>query len=121
MLLQSIIDGIEFSVGILGDQPMTPVEIAISGDGIVQQLCPPGRLSLELQHEAQALAYQVYTLMGCRHMANIDMMWAADGNVYVIEIDALPELNTGDPYVTAAAAAGLSMPALVDRLVRMTA
>jgi D-alanine-D-alanine ligase len=121
MLLQNIVEGIEFSVGMLGDQPMTPVETAISGDGVVQQLCPPARLSLELQHQAQSLAYQVHTLLGCRHLSNIDMIWAADGKVYVIEIDALPGLNPGDPYIKAAEAAGLSMPALVDRLVRMAA
>lgn len=119
MLLQPLIPGIEISVGMLGDTPMSPVETIVSQDGVVQHVVPAERVSIEVQREAQNLAAYVHKLTGCRHYSTTEMIWAPDGKLYCFEINVMPDIHAESSYKKAGIALGLEPPALLDRLVRL--
>ena len=84
MLLEQLIDGIEITVGILGDQPLPvarnhsrqPVENLITSTSTMAPpgLCPPPHVKPQLQEKAQELALQAHQLTGCRDLSRTDMI-----------------------------------------------
>nr|AIA16534.1 D-ala D-ala ligase C-terminus [uncultured bacterium] len=129
MLLEELIEGVELTVGILGDTPLQVVEIIPPAggefdfenkyNGASAELCPPEHLDQETQRQAQELALQVHGLTGVRDLSRTDMIATPDGRLVVLETNTLPGLTPQSLYPKAAAASGIGMPELVDRLVQM--
>ncbi|MGH8791398.1 MAG: D-alanine--D-alanine ligase family protein [Stackebrandtia sp.] len=65
------------------------------------------------------LAARVFTTLDCSDLARVDFFLAADGEVYVNEINTMPGLTPMSGVPQAWAAAGLPYSELVARLVRM--
>lgn len=129
MLLEALIEGTEITVGVLGTSALPVIEIIPpSGaefdyenkyNGQTQELCPPPHVSDELQKQAQALALQIHTLCGCRHYSRTDIMITPEGKLQVLETNTLPGMTDQSLIPKAAAAEGITMVQLVDRLVKL--
>ena len=65
------------------------------------------------------LAARTFTVLECSDLARVDFFLGADGTVYVNEINTMPGLTPMSGVPQAWAAAGLSYPDLVAKLVRM--
>ena len=74
-----------------------------------------------IEAQLRHLATQVFTELGCRHLARVDLFLDADDRPWVIEVNTLPGFTDHSLMPRAARHAGLAMPALVDRLVRAAA
>lgn len=127
MLIEALIEGVEITVGVLGDGALPVVEIIppTGGEfdyenkynGQTQELCPPKHVAESVQIRAQALALQIHSLTGCRDLSRTDMIVTADDELYVLETNTLPGMTNESLLPKAAAAAGITMPKLCNRLV----
>ena len=76
-----------------------------------------GPLEAQLRH----LALEVFGVLGCRHLARVDLFVDGDDRPWVIEVNTLPGFTDHSLLPMAARRAGLELPVLVDRLVRAAA
>lgn len=130
LLIEELIEGVELTVGVLGQNMLPVVEIIPpSGgefdytnkyNGATQELCPPANIPADVQSQAQQIAGQVHVLMGCQDLSRTDMIWSKkDSKLYTLEINTLPGMTDQSLFPKAAAAAGIAFPDLMDRLVKM--
>lgn len=128
---EAAVAGEEITVAVLGNtggplQPLPPVGIYPRADtwfthdakyrpGAAEELVPPRGLSPRQILEVQALAVRCHEVLVCDGMSRTDMIVGADGPV-VLETNTIPGLTRTSLLPQAAAAAGLSFAALLDRL-----
>lgn len=68
------------------------------------------------------LAVEVFKLCGCRHMSRIDFIVEGEPghhNAWLLEVNTIPGFTSHSLLPKAAAFAGIPLPTLVDRLVRL--
>lgn len=131
MLIETLIEGTEITVGVFGDRALPVIEIIPPADGEfdyenkyngkTQELCPPLHVSDETQTLASGLALQIHRLCACRDFSRTDMMIAADGSLYVLETNTIPGMTDESLLPKAAATAGIDMSTLCTQLVAMAA
>jgi D-alanine-D-alanine ligase len=129
MLLEQLIEGVEITIAVVGETSLPVIEIIPpeSGEfdyenkynGATQELCPPQHVKIASQLEAQALAARIHKLCDCRDYSRTDMIVETSGKLIVLETNTLPGMTDQSLLPKAAAAAGISMTALCDRLVTM--
>ncbi len=131
MILEEFIEGLEITVGVLGEDALPVILIIPPKDGEfdyenkyngkTQEICPvPDEImSQDKQLEAQKLALRVHSTLGSRHLSRVDMMVSPDGKLYVLELNTIPGMTDQSLFPKAAAAAGVSMPELVRKFVDM--
>lgn len=78
----------------------------------------PARLDEAATTAVKALAARVHTLLGCERVSRVDMVVAADGTPYVLEVNTSPGMTETSLLPMAAAAEGLDFQELVAHLVR---
>ncbi len=130
VLLERHIEGRELAVSLLEDedgvQPLPVVEAKPKQEyffdfesryeiGKTDYVCPAD-LSDALTARAQDLAVSVYRLLGCYGFARIDMILAEDGELQVLEAQAIPGLTETSLLPQAAEAAGVLFEQLVRRM-----
>jgi D-alanine-D-alanine ligase len=140
-LAEEYIEGREFYVGVLGNgqpQALPPIEMDFSG-------LPPDRphvlgarakwdekspeyrgtravlpeLADDLRARLQKVAVEAYRALRVRDYGRIDLRLTEAGDVYVIEVNASCYLEQRSEFATAAAAAGIDYPDLIERIVRL--
>jgi D-alanine-D-alanine ligase len=129
LLLEELIDGQEVTVGVLGDEALPLILIeppageefdyANKYNGKSRELTNPTTMSTELQRRAQELALKVHHLIGCRHLSRSDMIITPKGEIYLLETNTIPGLTEASLLPKAAAAAGITMAQLVERLLAL--
>lgn len=137
-LVEEYIEGREFYVGVLGNhqpQAFPPIEMDFSGlpDGAPRVLDAKAKwdeksqeykgtravladLPDELRARLQKVAVDAYRALRVRDYGRIDLRLTEAGETYVIEVNASCYLEKASEFATAAAAAGLDYPALVNRI-----
>ena len=130
VLIEEYLKGTEVTVGVLGNQnpkALPVVEIIpktkfFNYDAKYKvSLCEeivPARISKELTDRVQNLAVRVFESIGCRGFGRVDMI-TYKGRVYVLEINTIPGLTPNSLFPKQAAAAGISYPQLLDRLIEL--
>jgi D-alanine-D-alanine ligase len=130
VLLERHVQGRELAVSILGDEALPVVEAVPREEdfydfsarytiGRTSFVCP-AQLSEGLTERAQALALEVFRLLGCRGFARVDLMLEEDtGELFVLEVNAIPGLTETSLLPQAAEAAGIEFDELISRIVEM--
>lgn len=62
-------------------------------------------------------AMRTYRALGCEGLARVDMFLLDDGRVVLNEVNSMPGLTSYSRYPRMMKAAGLALPALIDRLI----
>lgn len=129
MLLETMVDGVELTVGVLGGETLPVIEIIppVNGEfdyenkynGQTIELCPPRHIPQKAQEEARALALEIHNLCGCADFSRTDMIYGPDGSLTVLETNTIPGMTDQSLMPKAAAAAGYSFESLVENLVLM--
>lgn len=136
VLVEQYIAGREVNVGLLGNSPpeaLPPVELVFGNKGpaiytyedktgqsgrTISHRCPAA-IGESLLAQAQELAINAFTALGCYDCARVDMRLDRDGNLYILEVNSLPSLGEHGSYLVGAAAVGLDFRAAVNRLVEV--
>ena len=79
----------------------------------------PAELPDAVGARAQDLAIAVYGLLGCSGFARVDLMLDAEGQLFVLEANAIPGMTETSLLPQAADAAGIGFDELVGRLVEL--
>ena len=141
-LVEEYIEGREFFVGVLGNREplaLPPIEVDYSGmpEGMPHVLGGKAKwdenspeykgtetklavdLPDELRARLQKTAVDAYRALRVRDYGRVDLRLTDTGDIYVIEVNASCYLESGSEFATAARAAGLSYPTLVQRIVEL--
>ena len=140
-LVEEYVEGREFYVGVLGNgtpQVFPPIEMDFSGlpEDVPRVLDAKAKwdkkspqykgtravvaeLPDELRARLQKVALDAYRALRVRDYGRIDMRLTETGDVYVIEVNASCYLEQSGEFVTAAGAAGLDYPALINRIAEL--
>lgn len=141
VLVEEFIDGLELTVGVLGEEPLPVLEIDFSpcqrsgesfyswrmkefqGDtslGLAPALHCPARLDAATTAKVQQMALRAHRALGCVDFSRTDLRLRADGTPFVLEINPLPGLSPLDSNFTAmTTAAGLSHSMVIQRIVAL--
>lgn len=136
--IEQWVDGVELSVSILGTgwdaHALPPVEIvaregfydatARMADDAVEFFCPVRDESLSpnaadaqaIRAEIERAALEVYRAYSVRDLGRVDLIWDG-GAARCFEVDVSPGMTERSLFPMACAAAGLSLPAVLDSLV----
>jgi D-alanine-D-alanine ligase len=127
VMLERHVHGRELAVSILGDDALPVVEAVPREEdfydfsarytiGRTSFVCP-AQLGEGLTERAQALALEVFRLLGCRGFARVDLMLEEEtGELFVLEANAIPGLTETSLLPQAAEAAGIDFDALIERV-----
>lgn len=144
VLIEGYIDGREFTVSILGNDPPIVLPIVEQNFNIfpenmphftsyeakwlfedqlpdvrIAYFCPP-KISPALKEKIENLSLQIYKVLNCKDVCRIDFRMDKNENIYLLEVNTLPGLMP-DPNVVsylpiAARASGFSFEGLVNTI-----
>lgn len=77
----------------------------------------PANLSERITGMVQASGVRAHEAVGASGLTAVKMILGEDGDIYVLEVDAIPHLREGSPVIKAALNHGLEPAALIDRLI----
>jgi D-alanine-D-alanine ligase len=133
VLIESFIDGIEITGGVLGnDNPeaLPLVEIVPGADydffdyeakytpGATEEICP-ARIDDPITDKAKTYAVMAHQALACKGYSRTDMIIRGN-EVFVLETNTIPGMTATSLFPQAAAAAGLPFGQLMDRLIELS-
>jgi len=136
-LVEEYIHGLEFCVGLLGNQEMEFLPIVESdfgerdlrlvtrADKFMKSACEPEKICPALIDDGLASTLRVLSMVAfrschCKDFARLDIRVDTDGNPYVLEINSMASLGRTGSFVQAAQTAGYDFPALIRRILDET-
>jgi D-alanine-D-alanine ligase len=124
MLMEQLIEGQEFTVGILESEALPTIRIVPAGEYYdyhakyvaedTQYVCPG--LSGNEEVEMRALAYEAFRTAGCSGWGRVDLMRDRDGKSYLLEVNTAPGMTSHSLVPKAARAFGIEFDELVWRV-----
>jgi len=124
LLVEQLIQGEEYTVGILGEQVLPTIRIVPKGEYYdyhakyvaedTQYICPglPGAAEEEMQELARA----AFLAAGCSGWGRVDVMRDKQGNNYLLEVNTAPGMTSHSLVPKAARAVGIEFDELVWRI-----
>ncbi|MGG1516922.1 D-alanine--(R)-lactate ligase [Paenibacillus oryzisoli] len=77
----------------------------------------PADLPAEERGRVRDTAKKIYKALGCRGLARVDMFLQDNGHIVLNEVNTLPGFTSYSRYPRMMAAAGITLPELIDRLI----
>jgi len=129
VLAEQFVDGPEYTVAVLGDDALPSIRLETDNEFYDYEAkyvsddtryhCPSG-LSEREEAEIAALSLRAFRSLGCSVWGRVDVMRDAAGNFFVLEVNTVPGMTSHSLVPMAAAAAGMKIPALVQRIVELS-
>jgi D-alanine-D-alanine ligase len=125
VLVETWIDGAEYTVAILGDEALPPIRLEtdrgfydydakyVADD--TRYICPCG-LGADEEQTLRTLALRAYRSLDCRGWGRVDLMRDRSGRWLVLEVNTCPGMTDHSLVPMAAAAAGIDFEELVARI-----
>lgn len=124
LLMEQLIQGEEFTVGILDQQALPSIRIVPAGEYYdyhakyvaedTQYLCPG--LSGEAEAQMQALALEAFRTAGCSGWGRVDVMRDRSGANFLLEVNTAPGMTSHSLVPKAARESGIEFDELVWRV-----
>lgn len=124
IIIEEYVAGREFSVGILDNKPLPPIEIVINDgfydydnkyQGKTKEICP-AEISSELTQQLQLTALKIHKLLHLNYYSRIDFIVDDKGEIYFLEGNALPGMTPASLLPQEAAAVGISYSELCNKI-----
>lgn len=125
IVIESFIDGREFTVGVLGDPPMAlpAIEILPTHDyfdfqckytkGMTRYECP-AKVEDQTFKAMQKIAVKIHSTFKCHGFSRVDFMLNKKGEIFTLEINTIPGFTETSLLPMAAAAAGYDFESLCE-------
>jgi D-alanine-D-alanine ligase len=132
VIVESFVEGIEITVGVLGNEPLQalPVIEIIPGrdhdffdyeakytPGATREICP-ARIEADAAQKAQRYAQTAHRALYCKGYSRTDMILRG-ADIFVLETNTIPGMTPTSLFPQAAQAAGISFGQLLDRLIEL--
>ncbi|MGA9421592.1 MAG: D-alanine--D-alanine ligase [Rhodanobacteraceae bacterium] len=124
LMVETLVEGDEFTVGILEGEALPTIRIVPSGDYYdynakyiaedTQYICPG--LDDAAENELQALSLRAFDALACSGWGRVDIMRDRDGRNWLLEVNTAPGMTTHSLVPKAAAAIGLDFAQLCWRI-----
>jgi D-alanine-D-alanine ligase len=128
-VLEQYVKGREFSVGILHDQVLPPIEIIPKSDfynyenkyqpGATIEVCPAD-ITPEQGKIMQKAAMEVFRILGLSVYSRADFILTEDNKAYFLEINTLPGMTPTSLLPQEAAAAGIDYSTLCEKVLELS-
>jgi len=129
ILIEKMVKGREFSVGILGGEVLPVIEILPNEGfydyknkyqaGLTKEICP-AHLSDEDTSKLQALALKVHQVLRLGSYSRIDFIMTEQGEFVCLEANTLPGMTPTSLLPQEAQAIGITYAELCDKIVRLS-
>jgi D-alanine-D-alanine ligase len=133
ILVESFVSGRELTVGILGETPLPIIEIRPKGGfysyenkytwtnrgGAADHECP-ARLTLQETRIVHETALAAHRALELAVYSRVDIILDGNNRPQVLEINTIPGMTETSLLPEAAAAVGISMPQLCERIVQLS-
>jgi D-alanine-D-alanine ligase len=134
VLVERYLPGREFTVALLGERRprvLPPMEVVFTNpddkyptytftskfDGAAVRLDVPAKVDKRLQKEIERVARGVFTVLGCRDLARVDLRLDRDNKLHFIECNPLPGLTPGfSDFCVIAERAGIDYRTLIGEI-----
>ncbi|MEQ8802169.1 MAG: hypothetical protein RLP45_09035 [Haliea sp.] len=129
VLAEQFINGPEYTVAVLGNETLPSIRMETDRefyDYEAKYLADdtryhcPSDLNAADEAEASTLALAAFRSLGCSVWGRVDLMRDADGRFYVLEVNTIPGMTSHSLVPMAARAVGMSIAALVRRIVELS-
>ena len=129
VMIEQLIAGAEFTVGIIGETPLPVLEILLAHtlfdfDTKYEVSTAPhavrAALSPDRTSEIQQLALRVHQEIGCRGVSRVDIRVDDAGNPFVLEINTIPGMTNESLLPLAAREVDITYDCLVEKLLLAT-
>ena len=124
LLMEQLIDGIELTVAVLGDEALPSIRIVPAGEyydyhakyvaETTQYICPG--LDGEPEADLRVLALRAFQAVGCGGWGRVDVMRDRTGANFLLEVNTSPGMTAHSLVPKAARAAGIEFDELVWRV-----
>ena len=128
LLMEELIEGDEYTVGILGEEALPSIRIVPAGEyydyhakyvaETTQYICPG--LQGQAESEIGTLALRAFQAAGCRGWGRVDVMRDRSGRNFLLEINTSPGMTSHSLVPKAARAVGIDFDELVWRILEAT-
>ncbi|HOX01180.1 MAG TPA: D-alanine--D-alanine ligase [Candidatus Paceibacterota bacterium] len=128
VLIEEFVAGRETTVGILGDRTLPVVEVRPRQGhydfqnkytpGATEYFCP-APLDPDLALRIRQAGLAAHRAVGARDYSRVDVLLTPDGQPVVLEVNTLPGMTETSLLPKAAAAAGISYPALCQTMIQL--
>ena len=129
VVVEQFIEGREFSVGVLGDEVLPPIEIIPTTGfydykskyqaGLTVEECP-AKITEAEDRELREAAYRAYKTLHLSAYARMDFILTSDGKAYCLEANTLPGMTPTSLLPQEAAAIGMDYPTLCEKIVELS-
>lgn len=129
IIIEDLIEGREFSVGILGEKALPVIEIKPKNGfydyknkyqtGCTDEICP-AEIDINLKNKLQEQALKVHKVLKLGYYSRIDFIVDNDNNSYCLEANTLPGMTTTSLLPQEAKADGISYDELCKKIVLST-
>ena len=129
IVVEKFVEGREFSVGVLGDEVLPPIEIIPTTGfydykskyqaGLTVEECPAKITEAEDKTMCDS-AYAAYKTLGLQAYARMDFILDKNGDAYCLEANALPGMTPTSLLPQEAEAVGMDFATLCDKIVEIS-
>lgn len=126
ILIEAYIEGREFSVGILDNKPLPPIEIEVLNGfydyqnkyqaGLTKETCPAD-IDNDLSNKLQASALKIHKALHLKYYSRIDFIVDDKGEIYFLEANSLPGMTPTSLLPQEAKAVGIEYDELCHKIV----
>jgi len=132
ILVESFIEGIELTAGVIGNKELDALPIieiipnesheffdyeAKYTAGATREICP-ARINAQLTQKAQHYAKISHQALFCKGYSRTDMI-LKDNEIYVLETNTIPGMTATSLFPQAAQEAGMSFSQVLDKLIEL--
>lgn len=127
-LVERFVAGRELAVALIDGKALGAIEIVPKGGfydykskytaGQTDYFCP-AELPRALEEEIRELARRSHEALGCGGYSRVDFRLSPENVAYCLEVNTLPGMTATSLVPKAAAAAGMSFPALCERIIEL--
>jgi D-alanine-D-alanine ligase len=128
LIVEKYIKGREFSVGVLGNNPLPPIEIIPKEGfynysnkyqiGMTEEICP-ARLTEDVSLAFQSIAIRIHNTLRLGDYSRMDFIMDYDNNMYFLEANTLPGMTPTSLLPQEAAANGYSYNDLCEKIIEI--
>jgi D-alanine-D-alanine ligase len=129
VLAEQFIAGPEYTVAVLGDDALPSIRLETASEFYDYEAkyvsdetryhCPSGLTARE-EAEIAALSLRAFRSLGCSVWGRVDVLRDTAGRFFVLEVNTVPGMTSHSLVPMAAAASGLKIPDLVQRIVELS-